>query len=94
MYIKNINKRLFKNNRIDFDDLIMMTIRYLKRPEVLEFYQNKFQYIHIDEYQDTNKAQYMIVTTFGMEVLKLCVVGDSDQSIYRWRGRTFKYFII
>lgn len=55
-------KRLLKNNSLDFDDLIMTTIQLFERvPEVLEFYQRKFQYIHVDEYQDTNKAQYLLV---------------------------------
>ncbi|WP_066071475.1 DNA helicase PcrA [Neobacillus soli] len=80
-------KRLRKNQALDFDDLIMMTIQLFKRvPEVLEYYQRKFQYIHVDEYQDTNKAQYMLVKFLAARFKNLCVVGDSDQSIYRWRG--------
>lgn len=79
--------RLKKNQSLDFDDLIMMTIQLFNRvPEVLEFYQRKFQYIHVDEYQDTNKAQYMLVKALANRFKNLCVVGDSDQSIYRWRG--------
>jgi DNA helicase II / ATP-dependent DNA helicase PcrA len=80
-------KRLRKNQALDFDDLIMMTIQLFKRvPEVLEYYQRKFQYIHVDEYQDTNRAQYMLVKFLAARFKNLCVVGDSDQSIYRWRG--------
>ncbi|MGG3561985.1 DNA helicase PcrA [Neobacillus rhizosphaerae] len=80
-------KRLRKNQALDFDDLIMMTIQLFTRvPEVLEFYQRKFQYIHVDEYQDTNRAQYMLVKLLANRFKNLCVVGDSDQSIYKWRG--------
>lgn len=80
-------KRLRKNQALDFDDLIMMTILLFNRvPEVLEYYQRKFQYIHVDEYQDTNRAQYMLVKMMAARFKNLCVVGDSDQSIYRWRG--------
>ena len=78
---------LFKNNRVDFDDLLMLTVHlFEKHPKVLSFYQNKFQYIHIDEYQDTNHAQYKIVTLLAEKFRNICVVGDSDQSIYSWRG--------
>ncbi len=80
-------KQLRKNQALDFDDLIMRTITLFKKvPEVLEFYQRKFQYIHVDEYQDTNKAQYVLVKLMAEKYQNLCVVGDSDQSIYRWRG--------
>lgn len=80
-------KRLRKNQSLDFDDLIMMTITLFNRvPDVLEFYQNKFQYIHVDEYQDTNNAQYQLVQKLAKKFGNICVVGDSDQSIYRWRG--------
>ncbi len=80
-------KRLRQNQSLDFDDLIMMTLVLFERvPEVLEFYQNKFQYIHVDEYQDTNNAQYRLVKMLADKFRNICVVGDSDQSIYRWRG--------
>jgi DNA helicase II / ATP-dependent DNA helicase PcrA len=80
-------RRLRKNQALDFDDLIMTTIQLFQRvPEVLEYYQRKFQYIHVDEYQDTNRAQYMLVKLMADRFKNLCVVGDSDQSIYRWRG--------
>ncbi|WP_185959751.1 DNA helicase PcrA [Lentibacillus cibarius] len=80
-------KTLQKNQALDFDDLIMQTIHLFKRvPEVLEYYQRRFQYIHVDEYQDTNHAQYYLVKQLASRYQNLCVVGDSDQSIYRWRG--------
>ncbi|MBM7839016.1 DNA helicase-2/ATP-dependent DNA helicase PcrA [Alkalihalobacillus xiaoxiensis] len=80
-------KRLKVNNALDFDDLIMKTIQlFADVPEVLEFYQRKFQYIHVDEYQDTNKAQYKLVKMIADRLQNICVVGDSDQSIYAWRG--------
>ncbi|WP_318616513.1 DNA helicase PcrA [Sporosarcina sp. YIM B06819] len=80
-------KRLRQNQSMDFDDLIMMTLVLFERvPDVLEYYQNKFQYIHVDEYQDTNNAQYRLVNMLASKFKNLCVVGDSDQSIYRWRG--------
>jgi len=79
--------RLLRNHALDFDDLIMTTVHLFERvPEVLEHYQYKFQYIHIDEYQDTNKAQYRLVKMLAEKLQNICVVGDSDQSIYRWRG--------
>ncbi|ARF13843.1 MULTISPECIES: DNA helicase PcrA [Sporosarcina] len=80
-------KKLRQNQSMDFDDLIMMTTVLFERvPEVLEYYQNKFQYIHVDEYQDTNNAQYRLVKMLASKFRNVCVVGDSDQSIYRWRG--------
>lgn len=79
--------QLKRNQALDFDDLIMLTIRLLKTvPEVLEYYHRKFQYIHVDEYQDTNRAQYVLVKLLSERYQNICVVGDSDQSIYRWRG--------
>ena len=80
-------KLLVKNQSLDFDDLIMQTTHLFERvPEVLEYYQRRFQYIHVDEYQDTNHAQYQLVKQLASRFQNLCVVGDSDQSIYRWRG--------
>ncbi|WP_010278593.1 DNA helicase PcrA [Paenibacillus senegalensis] len=80
-------RKLKNNNSLDFDDLIMTTIQLFKEvPEVLDFYQNKFQYIHVDEYQDTNRAQYLLCRMLADKHHRICVVGDSDQSIYRWRG--------
>lgn len=78
---------LRKNQALDFDSLIMETFHLFDRvPEVLKFYQNRFQYIHVDEYQDTNRAQYQLVKLLASRFKNLCVVGDSDQSIYKWRG--------
>jgi DNA helicase-2/ATP-dependent DNA helicase PcrA len=80
-------KELVANQCMDFDDLIMNTIVIFKKyPEVLAYYQNKFHYIHVDEYQDTNHAQYTLVRMLADRFENLCVVGDADQSIYGWRG--------
>lgn len=80
-------ERLKTNNSLDFDDLIMLTVKlFQQNPEVLSYYQKKFVYIHIDEYQDTNRAQYMLVRLLADWHKNICVVGDADQSIYRWRG--------
>src|SRR5690606_29610180 len=74
---KKYQERLKANNSLDFDDLIMTTIRLFKEePQVLEFYQNKFQYIHVDEYQDTNRAQYMLCRMLADKHHRICVVGD------------------
>ena len=75
------------NSALDFDDLIMKTVELFKNvPDVLDFYQRKFQYIHVDEYQDTNRAQYELIRQLSAFHGNLCVVGDHDQSIYKWRG--------
>jgi len=80
-------KKLKKYNALDFDDLIMCTVKlFEENPDVLEFYQNKFKYILIDEYQDTNHAQYRLVSLLAAKHRNLCVVGDDDQSIYKFRG--------
>lgn len=80
-------KRLKENNALDFDDLIFKTVELFKKhPEVLEFYQGKFKYIMVDEYQDTNGAQYEFVKLLASKYKNICVVGDDDQSIYAWRG--------
>lgn len=80
-------KRLHDANAFDFDDLLMYTYFLFKRnPEVLQMYQNRFLYISVDEYQDTNKAQYEIVKLLASKYRNLMVVGDDDQSIYSWRG--------
>ncbi|MGX7364542.1 UvrD-helicase domain-containing protein [Aerococcus suis] len=71
----------------DFDDLIMQTVRlFQQQPDILKYYQQKFHYIHVDEYQDTNEAQYKLVLLLGDLFRNVCVVGDADQSIYGWRG--------
>ena len=78
---------LRKSEAMDFDDLIMQTLRLFDlNPDVLTYYQGKFQYIHVDEYQDTNHAQYQLVKLLASRFENLCVVGDADQSIYGWRG--------
>ena len=80
-------KKLRANNGLDFDDLIMLTVRLFKEvPAVLEKYQERFRYILIDEYKDTNHAQYMLVTLLASKYRNLCVVGDDDQSIYSFRS--------
>lgn len=79
--------KLKKNNAVDFDDLIVKTIQLFEQnPEILEYYQRKFKYILVDEYQDTNHAQYQLVKMLAMGHKNLCVVGDDDQSIYGFRG--------
>ena len=80
-------KKLRTNNALDFDDLLMLSVRLLQNnEEILEKYQEKFQYIMIDEYQDTNRAQYLLAHMLADKHRNLCVVGDVDQSIYGWRG--------
>ena len=80
-------KELKENNALDFDDLILKTLELLtEHPPVLEVYRRKFSYIMVDEYQDTNMAQYMLVRTLAGDKKNVCVVGDDDQSIYGWRG--------
>ncbi len=79
-------KRLKENNALDFDDLIMLTVQvFEKHPEVLQKYQERFRYIMVDEYQDTNHAQYVLVNLLAQKYKNLCVVGDDDQSIYGFR---------
>ncbi len=80
-------KKLKQNNALDFDDLIMKTVElYEKHPDVLEKYRQKFRYVLVDEYQDTNHAQYKLIYLLTKEHQNLCVVGDDDQSIYQFRG--------
>lgn len=84
-------KRLRAEKALDFDDLLLQTYKLLKnKPAILEKYQNLWQYIHIDEYQDTNKVQYMTVKLLAQKHQNLCVVGDIDQNIYSWRGADIK----
>ncbi len=80
-------EKLKSSNALDFDDLIVKTLElFAAHPPVLEAYQHKLRYIHVDEYQDTNYAQYMLVRLLAQQSRNLCVVGDDDQSIYGWRG--------
>lgn len=84
---KLYQQKLKQNNALDFDDIIMYTIKLFRdNPAVLEYYQKKFKYIHVDEYQDTNKAQYTLISLLARLHRNLCVVGDDDQSIYMFRG--------
>lgn len=80
-------KKLKANNALDFDDILLHTLKIFdKNPDVLAYYQDKFKYILVDEYQDTNTAQYMLVSMLAKKHRNICVVGDDDQSIYGWRG--------
>ncbi len=80
-------KKLQKNNALDFDDILNKTVELLEQnPDVLQYYRNKFRYILVDEYQDTNFSQYTLIRLLAGEHKNLCVVGDDDQSIYSWRG--------
>lgn len=84
---KAYQAELRKSEAMDFDDLIMQTLRLFdQNPETLAYYQGKWQYIHVDEYQDTNHAQYQLVKLLASRFENICVVGDADQSIYGWRG--------
>lgn len=84
---KEYQKRLKANNALDFDDLLFKTVELFQfHPEVLEKYQERFQYIMIDEYQDTNHVQFLFVSMLAGKYRNLCVVGDDDQSIYKFRG--------
>ena len=85
------NKKLRDANALDFDDIILHTVRLLQGcPDVRAYYQNKFRYILIDEYQDTNHLQYLLASLLVGEDHNICVVGDDDQSIYRFRGATIE----
>lgn len=84
---KAYQEELRRSEALDFDDLIMMTLRLFDaNPDVLAYYQQRYQYIHVDEYQDTNHAQYQLVKLLASRFKNICVVGDADQSIYGWRG--------
>lgn len=93
VYIK-YQELLKENNALDFDDLLLKTIElFNKEPSVLEKYQNRFQYIMVDEYQDTNHAQYYLTKSLSLKWQNICVVGDFSQSIYSWRGADFTNLI-
>ncbi|MGH2663152.1 MAG: DNA helicase PcrA [Actinomycetota bacterium] len=84
-------RRLAGAGAVDFDDLILRTVKlFREHPPVLEHYQERFRYIHIDEYQDTNRAQYHLVNQLAAKHRNVCVVGDADQGIYSWRGATIQ----
>lgn len=84
---KAYQAELRQSESMDFDDLIMLTLKLFdNNPDVLAYYQQRYQYIHVDEYQDTNHAQYQLVKLLASRFKNICVVGDADQSIYGWRG--------
>lgn len=84
-------KILKDNDALDFDDLILQTIRlFMENPQVLEKYQNRFRYVLVDEYQDTNRAQYRLTKLLSDKWKNICVVGDFSQSIYSWRGADYR----
>lgn len=88
---KQYQKRLLEVDAMDFDDMIINTVKLLREnDDVLEYYQNKFRYVCVDEYQDTNHAQYVLVSLLAGGKNNICVVGDDDQSIYRFRGATIE----
>ena len=84
-------QRLKRNNSVDFDDLLMLPIVLFKKyPNILKEYQEQYKYILIDEYQDTNEAQYLLTKMISAKYKNICVVGDDSQSIYSWRGSNYK----
>ena len=84
-------QKVLKNNSMDFDDLLLLPIKLFKKnPSILENYQDKFKYILVDEYQDTNEAQYTLIKMLSKKYQNICVVGDIDQSIYGFRGANFR----
>ena len=88
---REYQETLQKNNALDFDDLIVKTVELFKNcPEILDSYQERFQYIMVDEYQDTNTAQFELVKLLAQKYRNLCVVGDDDQSIYKFRGANIR----
>ncbi|MGN0401130.1 MAG: DNA helicase PcrA [Acetatifactor sp.] len=88
---REYQETLQKNNALDFDDLIVKTVElFQSRPEVLDYYQERFRYIMVDEYQDTNTAQFELVRLLADKYRNLCVVGDDDQSIYKFRGANIR----
>ena len=88
---KKYQEILFKNNSVDFDDLLILPLKlFRENPEVLDYYQEKYRYILIDEYQDTNHAQYLIVKSLAKKYRNIACVGDNDQSIYMFRGANYK----
>ena len=88
---KEYQAQLKKNNALDFDDLIVKTVElFISCPDVLESYQDRFQYLMVDEYQDTNTAQFRLIALLAQKYRNLCVVGDDDQSIYKFRGANIR----
>ena len=88
---RKYEQKVLKNNSMDFDDLLLLPIKLFKDyPDVLEKYQDRFNYILVDEYQDTNEAQYILIKMLSKKYQNICVVGDLDQSIYGFRGANFR----
>lgn len=88
---REYQKQLRSNNALDFDDLLFKTVELFQfHPEVLDYYQERFQYIMVDEYQDTNTIQFQLISMLARKYRNLCVVGDDDQSIYKFRGANIK----
>ncbi len=84
-------KQMRSNNALDFDDLLLKTVQLLEtQPDILEYYQERFRYIMVDEYQDTNTVQFKLVSLLAKKYRNLCVVGDDDQSIYKFRGANIR----
>lgn len=88
---REYEKQLRANNALDFDDLLVKTVQLLQtQPDILEYYQERFRYIMVDEYQDTNTVQFKLISILARKYKNLCVVGDDDQSIYKFRGANIK----
>ena len=88
---REYQKQLKANNALDFDDLLVKTVQILQtQPDILEYYQERFRYIMVDEYQDTNTVQFKLISILAKKYRNLCVVGDDDQSIYKFRGANIK----
>ena len=88
---REYEKQMRANNALDFDDLLVKTVQLLEtQPEILDYYQERFRYIMVDEYQDTNTVQFKFVSLLAKRYRNLCVVGDDDQSIYKFRGANIK----
>lgn len=88
---REYEKQLKANNALDFDDLLVKTVQLLQtQPDILEYYQERFRYIMVDEYQDTNTVQFKLISILAKKYQNLCVVGDDDQSIYKFRGANIK----
>jgi len=88
---RKYQEKLKTNNSVDFDDLLILPIKlFTTYPDMLKMYQERFKYILVDEYQDTNRVQYILVNLLGAKYKNVCVVGDNDQAIYSWRGSDYR----